>query len=112
MPESTRMIREATARFAELGTQGAARISYFDATNGWLKFARKVGSLWFLDIIDNTGLPGWYTSLALDSDGNPRISYYEATSVDLKLATRNSSMTSSICIARVRTVIGEKAVKS
>ena len=66
---------------------GNPHISYYDATNGHLKYAEKTGSVWTTENVD-TGLNvGLYTSLALDGTGNPRISYRNGGSGDLKYAT-------------------------
>ena len=61
-------------------------ISYYDATNGDLKYARWTGSAWEIEVVDSGGDVGMYNSLALDSEGNPHISYYDDTNEDLKYA--------------------------
>src|SRR5688572_15167589 len=43
---------------------------------------------WDIDTVDSGGLVGWWTSIALDYNGNPRISYFDRTNGDLKYATR------------------------
>ncbi|MGC9025290.1 MAG: PKD domain-containing protein, partial [Chloroflexia bacterium] len=73
-------------------------ISYYDATYGDLKLARRVGTggncgpngSWQCEKIDTAGDGdvGQYTSLALDAGNVPYISYYDATYGDLKLARR------------------------
>jgi ligand-binding sensor domain-containing protein len=69
-----------------LDSSGNPRISYYDATNGDLKYAAGDGSAWQITTVDSDGITGQYTSLALDSSGNPWISYYDATNGDLKYA--------------------------
>ncbi|PKG33493.1 IPT/TIG domain-containing protein [Methanoregula sp.] len=93
------------------------RISYYDKTNGDLKYASWDGTKWVITTVDaskkenpqkssfwgwgwgndhdsdysryyhGTGKVGEYSSLALDSSGNPRISYYDETNKDLKYAS-------------------------
>ena len=66
---------------------GNPAISYYDATNGDLKFARATdasGTAWATPLtLDSTGDVGLYTSLAM-VNGNPAISYYDATNGNLK----------------------------
>jgi hypothetical protein len=59
-------------------------ISYFDNTNGNLKYAKWTGSAWSNQTVDSEGIVGRYNSIALDSAGNPHISYYDDTNHDLK----------------------------
>jgi len=66
------------------GTLGNPAISYHDATNGTLKYAHWNGTEWDIDIVDNDGWAGRYTSLAFTSSGTPAISYDEATHNDLR----------------------------
>jgi hypothetical protein len=61
-------------------------ISYYDATNGDLKYAQWTGSTWNIETVDSTGDAGLYTSIELDKSGKPHISYYDATNGDLKYA--------------------------
>lgn len=61
-------------------------ISYYDDTNGNLKFARWDGSEWIAEPVDSDGDVGKYSSLALDSDGNPYISYYDDINGDLRFS--------------------------
>lgn len=71
-----------------IGTDGFARIAYYDATNGDLKFARCLNAdcnLKNIMIIDSGGNVGYrYTGIALGADGFAQISYYDATNKDLK----------------------------
>ena len=69
-----------------LDSSGNPHISYYDYTNGDLKYAYKDGTGWHTETVDSAGDVGLYTSLALDSSGNPRISYYDYTNGDLKYA--------------------------
>jgi RHS repeat-associated protein len=69
-----------------LDSSGNPRISYYDSTNGDLKYASWTGSAWNIQTVDSTGNVGQYTSLALDSSGNPHISYYDVTNTNLKYA--------------------------
>lgn len=63
-------------------------ISYYDATNGDLKYAFQTGSSWTLESIYTSGSDaGKYNSLALDLDGNAFVSFYDATYGNLMIAS-------------------------
>ena len=66
---------------------GHPAISYYDKTNGDLKYVRAsdgTGSTWGTPVTpDNVGVVGRFTSLAL-VNGHPAISYYDWTNYDLK----------------------------
>lgn len=74
-----------------LGSDGLARISYHDTTNGTLKFVRCTNAdctTKIISVVDpgNGDHVGGHTSLALGSDGFARISYYDTSRGDLKFA--------------------------
>ncbi len=66
---------------------GYPAISYFDVTNGNLKFIRAInadGTAWAAPIVlDSGGIVGEYTSLAM-VNGFPAIAYHDKTNLDLK----------------------------
>jgi Carboxypeptidase regulatory-like domain len=66
---------------------GNPAISYYDATNGDLKFVRALdanGTSWGAPVtLDSTGIVGTYTSLVV-VNGNPAISYADVSNSDLK----------------------------
>jgi hypothetical protein len=68
-----------------------SRISYYDVTNGNLKFASSNGSTWTISTVDSAGDVGQYSSLAIDYLGNVHVAYYDATNHDLKYAKFNGS---------------------
>jgi hypothetical protein len=74
-----------------LDSDGNPHISYYDETNGNLKYAYNDGSKWDIIAVDSTGDVGVYTSLALDDAGNPHISYYDKTNGYLKYAHYNGT---------------------
>jgi hypothetical protein len=74
-----------------LDSTGKPAISYYDATNADLKYARWNGVSWDIGTVDSGGDVGQYTSLAFDSAGNPAISYYDATNDDLRYAHWNGT---------------------
>ena len=69
-----------------LDNDNKPHISYYDYTNGDLKYTRWDGSTWQIETVDSTGDVGSYTSLALDKDNNPHISYYDSPNGYLKYA--------------------------
>jgi hypothetical protein len=70
---------------------GHPHISYYDHTNGNLKYARWSGSEWIIETVDSAGDVGRYTSLALDGTGNAHISYYDVSNSNLKYAVWDGS---------------------
>jgi predicted outer membrane repeat protein len=76
---------------------GKPAISYYDNSNGDLKFARNSevegSGTWTTVTVDSAGNVGYYTSLAVVG-GKPAISYYDIDSGDLKFA-RNSAVDGS-----------------
>jgi len=66
-------------------------ISYYDDTNGDLKYVKRTGTGWSIEILDSFGDVGKYTSIALDSNGYPHISYYDDTNKDLKYVKRTGT---------------------
>ena len=91
---------DATGTVGEFTSIGAYEthvyISYYDRTNGALKFARSTdnGATWpdegSLPVIDGEGDTGQYTSLAVDG-ATLYISYYDVTNGDLKFARSDDS---------------------
>jgi PKD repeat protein len=74
-----------------LDENGYAHVSYYDDTDGDLKYAYQDGSGWYTLTVDSGGDVGQYTSLALDGDGYPHISYYDDSGDDLKYAYQDAS---------------------
>ncbi|HHH40664.1 MAG TPA: carboxypeptidase regulatory-like domain-containing protein, partial [Chloroflexi bacterium] len=76
------------AAIAVTGTTAiTVHISYYDAVNGDLKYARRdAGGRWITQTVDYNGNVGRYTSIALDRQGRPHISYYDVTNKNLKYA--------------------------
>jgi hypothetical protein len=70
-----------------IGSDGFARISYYDNPNGDLKFVQCTNTACTTSNITSVDGPanvGLYTSLAIGSDGFARISYFDLTNADLK----------------------------
>jgi len=65
--------------------------SYYDQTNGNLKFQSFVGYSFGQTVPDNAGDVGQYTSIGVNSTGRVFISYYDVTNGDLKLAWNEST---------------------
>ena len=92
-----------------LGSDGFARISYRDVTNGDLKFVQCTNtscSTKNITTVDSTGDVGWNNSITLGSDGFARISYYDATNQNLKFAQCTNASCSTKNITLVDSVWG------
>jgi len=62
-------------------------ISYYDLTNGDLKYATSAGGSWINETIDSIGDVGQWSSIAIDSNNRVHISYQDVTNLKLKYAT-------------------------
>ncbi|MDD5530477.1 MAG: T9SS type A sorting domain-containing protein [bacterium] len=69
-----------------LDTFQRPNISYYDATNGNLKYAKWNGTQWVIEKVDTAGDVGMCTSLRIDDSNHPHITYYDDTNKDLKYA--------------------------
>ena len=76
-----------------IDSNNVVHISYYDATNGDLKYATNASGYWTTVSVDTTGIVGIYTSIAIDSNNDVHISYYDLTNKDLKYATCSSGCT-------------------
>jgi outer membrane protein assembly factor BamB len=76
---------EQVGRFTSLAldSNNQPHISYYDDTNGDLKYAKWTGAEWSITTVDSIGDVGKYTSIALDSNNWPHISYYDVSNGDL-----------------------------
>jgi len=61
-------------------------ISYYDSTNGDLKYTYWTGTEWHKETVDSQGDVGECTSISLDSNDLPHISYRDDTNYDMKYA--------------------------
>jgi len=74
-----------------IASNNKVHISYYDSTNGDLKYATNVSGAWVTSTIDSgPAWVGYCTSIAIDSNNDVHISYYDYTNVDLKYATNVS----------------------
>jgi len=69
----------------------SVHIAYYDASSQALRYARKSGVGWSLELIDGAGDTGLSPSLQVDAFGAPHIAYYDATVNALKYARRAGS---------------------
>jgi hypothetical protein len=81
----------------DIDNAGKLHISYYDATNGWLKHAEgtKGASAWdwtTKEVVDNAGNVGQYTSIAADAANNIHVSYYDVTNTNLKYVVRTGGI--------------------
>jgi len=73
----------------QLTPTGWPAISYYDYTNGYLKYTYKDASGWHNQVVDS-GYVGGYSSLQLTPTGWPAISYFDWIG-DLKYAYKSAS---------------------
>jgi hypothetical protein len=73
-----------------IDSNNRVHISYYDLTNGDLKYATNAYGNWATTTIDSSGDVGKYNSIAIDSNNKVHISYYDATNQLLKYATNTS----------------------
>ncbi|MGA1871661.1 MAG: hypothetical protein ACMUJM_24300 [bacterium] len=69
-----------------------AHISYYDGTNGDLKYATNVDGTWITQAVHSEANVGSYTSLALDSEDHVHISYFNETYGNLEYASNTSGL--------------------
>ncbi|MFA5795456.1 MAG: DUF2341 domain-containing protein, partial [Candidatus Brocadiia bacterium] len=74
--------------FSSIAVDGVNKmhISYYDYTNGDLKYATDASGSWYGSPIDILGEVGEYSSIAADHGNNAHISYYDKTNTNLKYA--------------------------
>jgi hypothetical protein len=77
-------------KWTSIALDGSDRphVSYYDMTEGDLKYAVWTGSSWDVEVVTSDGDVGEHTSLALDASDTPHISFYDATNGDLGYATK------------------------
>jgi hypothetical protein len=73
-----------------LDSNDRSHISYYDYSNGDLKYAVLTGNSWNIESVDTEGNVGRYTSITLDTENNPHISYYDYSNGDLKYAKKTT----------------------
>ncbi len=72
-----------------LDAQGNPHASYYDGTTFDLRYARKTGGTWTVEVADGTGAVGDYTSIALDTQGNPHVTYYDFDTGNLRYVRKS-----------------------
>lgn len=82
---------------------GEPAVSYFDSTNGELRYAERSGGSWTDVLVDGDGdgtstRVGEYSSLVVLSDGNPAIAYFDRTAEELRYAERASGTWSDVLV--------------
>lgn len=74
-----------------LDGSGYPHLSYYDDTNGDLKYAYRDASGWHIETPDEEGNVGRYTSIALGDSGHVHISYYDLDNHAVIYACRDAS---------------------
>lgn len=75
-------------------TSGTAKpgVSYYDATNADLKFAKWNGTAWATPVSpDTNGSVGTFSSLAFNSSGKAQISYFDSSNTSLKFISASNA---------------------
>jgi len=89
-----------------IGADGFPVISYYyhDGSSGDLKVARCSNAACTASTsanVDSAGDVGWYTSIAIGTDGYPVVSYYDVTNQDLKVAKCGNAVCTASTITAV-----------
>ena len=61
----------------QLKSDGSPGITYYNNSLGQLEYAWLNGSTWVVEVVDDDGDVGRYSSLIFDAQDNPHITYYE-----------------------------------
>jgi hypothetical protein len=64
----------------QLGPEGSPGITYYNDRDGRLEYAHLADDGWVIEVVDDDGDAGRYSSLSYDAEGNPHISYFAALS--------------------------------
>jgi hypothetical protein len=94
----TETVEKYVGKFTSIAvdSSGKPHISYYDAGNGYLKYAVKSSNSWLIENVTKAG-PGndgssfIFSSIAVDSSGKPHISYYDENDDLLKYAVKSSN---------------------
>ncbi len=74
----------------DVEADSTVHISYYDFTNGNLKYAAGTAGAFSSEVVDSTGDVGEYSSIAVEADSTVHISYYDFDNEDLKYASGTS----------------------
>ncbi|MDQ7786209.1 MAG: SBBP repeat-containing protein, partial [Thermodesulfovibrionales bacterium] len=91
----------------DLDSSDKVHVSYYNATNGDLKYISNVTDTFFTSTKDRSDDVGRHTSLAVDSTDALHISYYDASNGDLKYATNASGSWVTTSIDSTADNVGE-----
>ncbi|MDO8716238.1 MAG: hypothetical protein Q7J73_05460, partial [Dehalococcoidales bacterium] len=95
-PDSTGNVGQYTTSIA-IGTDGLPVVSYYDNTNDNLNIAKcntspcTQSNQWSTTTPDSTGTVGYFTSIAIGTDGLPIVSYNDITNGNLNIAKCDTS---------------------
>jgi fibronectin type 3 domain-containing protein len=81
-----------------IDSNDAVHISYYNNSNGDLKYATNSGGSWNFVTIDSVGNVGSSTSIAVDSNDHVHISYYDHTNGNLKYATNSGGSWNNVAV--------------
>ncbi|MFO0794371.1 MAG: hypothetical protein U0586_09950 [Candidatus Brocadiaceae bacterium] len=88
-----------------MDTTGKVHISYYDKTNGDLKYATNTTGSWVKTTVDSSGDVGRYTSLAVDKQGST------SAIIMLRMATSKYLMSANATGSWVKTTVDSSGVE-